>query len=149
MKYTQAEYGRIFVMRLEDGDVIHEEVEALARKEEVQRGVLVILGGADTGSKIMVGPEDGGDIRVGMPIMDRVFSAVHETQGCGTLIPDETGNPILHLHLACGRGDESLTGCARAGVVVWRYMEAVLLELRGCESLRVKDPDTGFLMLMP
>ena len=149
MKYSQAEYGRIFVIRLEQGDIIHREVENLARKEGVQRGVLVLLGGADGGSRIVVGPEDGEDIRRGMPIMSRVFSGVHETQGCATLMPDEEGHPILHLHLSCGRGDGSLTGCGRSGVVVWRYMEAVLLEIQGCQSRRVEDPETGFLMLEP
>ncbi|MDY6863052.1 MAG: DUF296 domain-containing protein, partial [Thermodesulfobacteriota bacterium] len=27
MKYSQAKPGRIFVIRLEDGDIIHEEIE--------------------------------------------------------------------------------------------------------------------------
>lgn len=30
MKYSEAKQGRIFVIRLEDGDVIHEEIEKFA-----------------------------------------------------------------------------------------------------------------------
>ncbi len=30
MKYSQARLGRIFVIRLEDGDIIHEELEKFA-----------------------------------------------------------------------------------------------------------------------
>ena len=32
MKYLQGDYGRIFVVRLEDGDVINREIENLAKK---------------------------------------------------------------------------------------------------------------------
>ncbi|MCG8567660.1 MAG: DNA-binding protein [Desulfobacterales bacterium] len=149
MKYSEAEYGRIFVIRLEDGDVIHEEIEALAQGEGVTHGALIIIGGADGGSRLMVGPEDGADVKPAMPIMSRLLEQVHESLGCGTLFPDESGTPILHLHLACGRGDQALAGCSRSGVVTWRYMEAVLLELTGCQAARIIDPETGFYMLSP
>ena len=35
MKYSQAEQGRTFVIRLEDGDVLHEKIEQFARKQFV------------------------------------------------------------------------------------------------------------------
>lgn len=147
MEYTQAEYGRIFIVRMEDGDVIHEEIEALAEKEGVVRGMLFILGGADQGSRVMVGPENGADITPGMPIMSRVFEGVHESVGVGTIFPDASGRPVLHLHMAFGRGDKTVTGCTRSGVVTWRYMEAVVLELTGCRGSRVPDPETEFNLL--
>ena len=149
MQYSQAQYGRIFLIRLEDGDLIPREIETLAKREKVRHGVLFILGGADEGSRLMVGPEDGADIKPGMPIMSRVLDQVHESLGCGTLIPDQTGEPVLHLHLACGRDGKTVAGCARGGVVTWRYMEAVLLELTQCSGQRVVDPETGFGMLQP
>ncbi len=35
MKYSQAKQGRIFIVRLEDGDCLHEEIENLAKNESI------------------------------------------------------------------------------------------------------------------
>lgn len=59
MKYSQVSQGRVFVIRLEDGDIIHEEIEALAEKEAVQAATLTIFLGGDQGGRLVVGPEDG------------------------------------------------------------------------------------------
>jgi predicted DNA-binding protein with PD1-like motif len=129
--------------------VIPGAVEALARERNVRAGALLILGGADEGSRLAVGPEDGDDVRPDMPVMQQVLEGVHEGVGAGTLFPDESGRPVLHLHLASGREASTITGCSRGGVVVWRYMEAVLFELADTAGRRVIDPETGFKMLMP
>jgi len=149
MKYSQATPGRVFVIRLEQGDVVHEEIEKLARAEGITAGYVILIGGADHGSRLAVGPENGEDIRPGLPVMFRELDQVHETVGTGTLFPDETGTPILHVHLACGRDAATITGCIRSGVVVWRYMEAILHELVATRARRETDPETGFKMLVP
>ena len=53
MKYSEARMGRIFTIRLEDGDVVHEAVEKLAGEESIQAGALVILGGGDRTSRLV------------------------------------------------------------------------------------------------
>lgn len=147
MKYSQARQGRIFVVRFEDGDVLHEEIERLAREERIRAAAIVVLGGADTGSRLVVGPEKRGD----RPVNPQELSLdeVHEAAGLGTLFPDEEGRPTLHLHLACGRSDKTVTGCIRLGVRVWQVMEAVLIELLDSTGVRRLDPDTGFTLLDP
>lgn len=35
MKYSEAKQGRIFVIRLEDGDIVHEELERFAREQSM------------------------------------------------------------------------------------------------------------------
>ncbi len=35
MKYTEAKPGRIFILRLEDGDVLHETVERFAVDQSI------------------------------------------------------------------------------------------------------------------
>ncbi len=59
MKYSEAKQGRTFVIRLEDGDVIHEEIEKFAREKSIYAASLIIVGGADEGSKLVVGPREG------------------------------------------------------------------------------------------
>ena len=147
MKYSQAKPGRIFVIRLEDGDIVHEAIESFAREHAIGAAALVILGGADKGSRLVVGPEDGRATPV-IP-MGLMLENVHEAAGVGTLFPDNEGNPVLHLHMACGRNGDTVTGCVRTGVKVWHVMEAVLFELKDSTGVRRPDEATGFKLLQP
>jgi predicted DNA-binding protein with PD1-like motif len=147
MKYSEARLGRIFVIRLEDGDIVHETIEKFAADRNIRAAALIILGGADRGSKIVVGPEEGRATPI-VP-MHRILADVHEVSGVGTLFPDEEGNPVLHMHMACGRQSETVTGCIRTGVKVWQVMEVVLLELTDSTGRRIMDPQTGFKLLVP
>ncbi len=107
-----------------------------------------MLGGADDGSRLVVGPRDGRP-PVGEPIepMERLLDGVHEMAGVGTLFPDETGRSVLHLHAAFGRGDRVSAGCIRRGVTTWVIGEAVVIELTGSGAARRVDPATGFELL--
>jgi predicted DNA-binding protein with PD1-like motif len=51
------------------------------------------------------------------------------------------------MHMACGRQDQTTTGCIRAGVRTWQILEVVLFELVGTSGLRRKDPHLGFSLL--
>ncbi len=147
MKYSETKRGRTFVIRLEDGDVVHEAIERFAREQKIEAAALVIVGGADAESKLVVGPEEGRSKPV-VP-MEHVLDNVYEVAGTGTLFPDEDGNPVLHMHMACGRKDSTVTGCVRRGVKVWHVMEAVLFELIDSTAVRVHDDATGFQLLEP
>lgn len=147
MRFSEARTGRVFVVRLEDGDRLPESIEKLAREQGVERGFLVILGGADDGGRVVVGPEDGA---VAPPVpMIHALAGVHEVAGVGTIFPDAAGRPSLHLHAALGRGDAAVAGCARAGVGVWKVCEVVLVELVGSGARREVDPSMGFALLEP
>ena len=148
MKYSEAKLGRIFVIRLEDGEIVHEEIEAFALEHSIHAASLIILGGADEGSRLVVGPENG---RCAPPVipLERVLDDVREVTGTGTIFPDDEGNPILHLHMACGRNSSTITGCIRQGVRVWHVMEVSLFELTGTSARRLPDAATGFKFLVP
>ena len=145
MRYSSAKLGRALVIRLEDGDVVHECIEEAARAEGIARAAVILLGGADGGSRLVVGPEDGRADPI-VP-MERALHDVHEMVGAGTLFPDEAGRPVLHLHAAFGRDDKVTAGCIRAGVTTWVVGEAVVIELTGSEATRRVDSATGFELL--
>lgn len=147
MKYATATLGRALVVRLEDGDVVHEAIEAAARATGIARAAVILLGGADTGSRVVVGPED--DRAAVIVPMQRVLDAVHEMVGVGTLAPDEAGRPVLHLHAAFGREAQVTAGCVRLGVRTWLVGEAVMIELLDSDAVRRADPHTGFGLLDP
>ena len=148
MRYSQARQGRTFVIRLEDGDIVHESIDLLARREGVRAGHLIILGGADAGSSLVVGPERSRGVSPVTP-MSLDLDDAREVAGVGTLFPDESGTPVLHMHMACGRGPDTMTGCIRGGVKVWDVMEAVLVELLDTDAVRRLEPASGFKLLQP
>lgn len=147
MKYSEAKQGLCYVIRLEDGDILHEEIEHFASQKGIQAAALVVIGGADGGSRLVVGPERG---RVSPVVpMECMLDNVHEAAGVGTIFPDEKGTPRLHMHMACGRKSSTVTGCVRRGVKVWHIMEVVLFELVGTSAVRRLDAETGFELLDP
>ena len=147
MRYSEAKPGRVFILRLEDGEILHEVIEEFALDHNITAAALIIVGGADQGSKLVVGPEDG-EARPVIPL-EHVLDNVHEIAGTGTLFPDEEGNPILHMHAACGRKDATVTGCVRTGVKIWQVAEVILIELVDTKAVRKLDPETGFKLLRP
>ena len=147
MKYSEASQGRVFVIRLEDGDILHEKIERFALEKNIKAASLITVGGADMGSSLITGPGDG-RAEVIVP-MTHELENVHEITGTGTLFPDDEGKPVLHMHIACGRGDKTVTGCVREGVKVWHVMEVILHELLNCSATRQVDKVTGFKLLIP
>lgn len=147
MKHAEAKPGRVFVIRLEDGDILHECLEQFAVEHGIRAGTLIAVGGADAGSRLVVGPQDGRATTI-VP-MEQILAKVAEVTGTGTLFPDESGRPVLHMHLACGRESRTVTGCVRRGVKTWQVMEVILFELTDCPAARRLDPVTGFALLQP
>jgi predicted DNA-binding protein with PD1-like motif len=147
MKYSEARHGRIFIIRLEDGDIFHEEIERFARQKGIAQAYLNVVGGADKESRLVVGPEESRACPVN-PMVHELYDA-HEVVGTGTLFPDDAGNPIVHLHMACGREENTVTGCVRNGVKVWHVMEVILVELLDSKATRMPDKATGFKLLVP
>lgn len=147
MKYSQARQGRIFILRLEDGEIVHEVLEKFAVEQKIAAAALVILGGADDGSRLVVGPKE--DRVLPLEPMERVLENAHEVTGTGTLFPDQAGHPLLHMHMACGRQDKTTTGCIRAGVKVWRVMEVIVFELLDSTARRVVEAPLGIKLLQP
>lgn len=147
MKFSECKPGRIFVLCLENGDIVHEEIEQFASDHSIAAASLIIIGGADKGSKLIVGPEQENENGIPATSLEYVLENVHEIAGAGTLFPDDQGNPGLHLHMACGRKSSTRTGCIRRGVRVWHIMEVILFELLESKGKRVFDPETGFTLL--
>src|SRR5660397_8089 len=101
MRYTEGTIGRVFILRLEEGEVLNDTIEAFARDQGVVRAFVSFLGGSADGSRVVVGPDA---VRT-----DTIVPLVHELAGhrevlaLGTLIPNQASDPVLHMHAATGR----------------------------------------------
>jgi uncharacterized protein len=147
MKASEGKVGRIFFIRLEDRDPMPATLEDFAHKNNVLRGMAILVGGVGKGSTIVVGPRDGNALPVD-PML-HTLADVHEIAGVGTLAPDEEGMPRLHMHATLGRNGTAVAGCIRPGIETWKLGEIILLEMTGNTAKRVKDKSTGFSMLEP
>lgn len=147
MKVSEGKTGRIFIIRLEDGDKMPEAIEQFAIKNNVSHGMCILVGGIKSDGKIIIGPEEDDALPV-VPMLHQL-SGVHEVAGVGTLAPDEQGKPTLHMHAALGREGETRTGCIRPGIEVWKLGEVILLEITDNSAKRVADPKTEINLLEP
>ncbi|MBQ8179317.1 MAG: DNA-binding protein [Candidatus Methanomethylophilaceae archaeon] len=139
MRSAEMREGRVFVLTLEEGEVLHESVEAFCRRNGVSYATVIAVGGAAPGSEFVVGPT----VPVGDEIEPLTFTLgdPHELTGTGTVFPDTDGVPVLHMHGSVGREGRSSTGCFRRNMVVWLTMEVVVRELVGSGPVRSEsDP---------
>ena len=144
MKATEGSIGRVFVVRLEDGDVVPDCLEAFAREKDIKTAQVVLIGGIG-GGEVVVGPRRSDEMPPD-PVLLPVDGA-HEVAGVGIIIPDRDGNPVLHIHAALGRGGRTLTGCLRPGVTTWLVGEAIIYEITGVDARRLPDEKSGFNLL--
>jgi uncharacterized protein len=145
MQYTEGALGRVFALRLEQGERMPDVLEQFAAEQGLQSAFALMVGGVDEGSRLVVGPEDG-KARPVQPMVREVYG-VSEVAAVGLIFPDETGQPRLHMHAACGREGRTVTGCIRAGVVTWQVLELLVVEITGLNAARRPDAATGFSLL--
>lgn len=130
MKATEGQVGRVFVMRLEDGDVIPGCIERFAEEKGISVGHAIMLGSVGAG-QVVAGP-------VLIPV-----EGEHEVLGLGVIAPGDDGKPMLHMHGALGLSGHTLTGCTRPGVTISAMAEVVIYEILGTRVARLTDKETG------
>ena len=146
MKHSEGRVGRVFILRLEDGDEVPSCIERFAAEHDIRLATVTLIGGIGSG-KVVVGPRDA-ESRPIEPVLHPV-EAPHEVLGVGLIAPGPDGEPMLHIHGALGRGENTVTGCLRPGVETWLVGEAVVTEILGSPAARATDDGTGLALLEP
>jgi len=144
MKACEGQLGRVFVIRLEDGDVIPTCIESFAEEKKISVGQVLIIGGIGSG-QVVVGPRYSDEMPPEPMLLP--LDGAHEVVGVGIIAPSEQGKPALHMHAALGRSGKTTTGCLRPGVNTWIVGEVIICEIVGTNAARVLDNDTGFELL--
>jgi len=144
MKAIEGKIGRIFVIRLEDGDMLPGTLEKFAEKKRIKNGFVLLVGGIGSG-QIVVGPRYSDEMPPD-PVLLPIDGA-HEVVAVGILAPGEAGRIVLHIHGSLGRSGQTKTGCLRPGVSTWLVGEAIMYEIMGVNVRRIKDKESGFELL--
>ena len=146
MKASVGHVGRVFVIRLEDGDVVPSCIEDFAAENGISVAHAVLIGGIGKG-QVVVGPRDSNAATPDPMLLP--LDGAHEVVGVGVLAPGQDGKPNLHIHASLGRSGQTMTGCLRPGVTTWLVGEVILYEIVGAKAARVKDAASGLPLLEP
>jgi predicted DNA-binding protein with PD1-like motif len=137
MQYTEGQIGRVFVVRIDDGEDMLISLHQFVNDKSIQAGSILFLGALMSG-RMVTGPED--------PVIPPVphfvlFEGGWEVFGVGTIYPGE-GGPHIHYHASVGRSGHALTGCLREKAITYLIVEAVIMEFNGLSARREFDKRT-------
>lgn len=134
MQYTQANIGRIFVVKFDAEEDIITELKDLIRKENMQAGVIHLIG-ALTNTDAVVGPKEK---EYPPDPQWWNFSDVKEIIGLGIFAWDGD-EPKIHLHAGFGNKKETKLGCIRTKAEVYLTIEGVIQEFIDTNITRKLD----------
>ncbi len=134
MQYTEGQIGRVFVVRIDDGEDMLVSLRQFITEKNIQAGSIHFLGALMNG-RMVTGPEE--------PVIPPVphfvmFEGGWEVFGVGTIYPGE-GGPHIHYHGSVGRSGHALTGCIREKATAYLIVEAVIMEFCGLSARREFD----------
>jgi uncharacterized protein len=137
MQYSEGQIGRIFVVRIDDGEDLLHTLRQFILDKGVLAGSVIFLGALMEG-KMVTGPEE--------PVIPPIphylfFEGGWEVFGVGTIYPGE-GGPAIHYHASVGRAGHALTGCLREKAVTYLIVEAVIYEITGLSARHEFDEKT-------
>jgi len=137
MQYTEGQIGRIFVVRIDDGEDMLVSLRQFVLDKGIQSGSITFLGALMNG-RMVTGPEE--------PVIPPVphfvmFDGGWEVFGVGTIYPGE-GGPHIHYHASVGRSGHALTGCLREKATTYLIIEVVIMEFTGLKARREFDQKT-------
>ena len=137
MQYTEGQLGRVFVVRIDDGEDMLISLRQFIVDKGIQAGSIHFLGALMNG-RMVTGPEE--------PVIPPVphfvmFEGGWEVFGIGTIYPGESG-PQIHYHASVGRSGHALTGCLREQAIAYLIVEAVIMEFTGLTARHEFDQKT-------
>jgi uncharacterized protein len=142
MQYSEGSLGRVFVLRMDDGEDMLESLKKFVKEKCIESGMMLFLGAMKDG-RAVTGPEK--------PVIPPIphfetFDSAWEVFGMATIYPSTEG-PKIHMHSSMGRGRAALVGCIRGKASVYLIVEAVLIEFKGLGARRELDKRTGLYLL--
>ena len=137
MQYSEGQIGRVFVVRIDDGEDMLQSLRQFVLDKNVLTGSILFLGALMNG-RMVTGPEE--------PVIPPVphfvmFEGGWEVFGVGTVYPGE-GGPHIHFHATVGRSGHALTGCLRENARTYLIVEAIITEYTGLAARREFDEKT-------
>ncbi len=142
MKYQVGKTARVVVARFEDGEDALENINGIAKRENIRNAVFYLIGGIRQG-RVVVGPEK--EELPPKPVWKEIEES-HEVLGTGTIFRQDD-EPKIHFHGAFGKKDMVKVGCLRGTSKTFLVLEAVIIEIEGIDARREFDQASGLTLL--
>lgn len=142
MEYTQAQPGRIFIIKFEHGDDLLLSLQRFIHQEKIKTAMIQLMGAMQR-AELVTGPKQPTVPPV--PQWETIQDG-WETIGLGTVFSDHKGVHI-HLHGAFGKGKKTRLGCLRKSSSVFLVIEAIVTELKQSRAHKKFDPQSGLSLL--
>ncbi|OQX06735.1 MAG: DNA-binding protein [Desulfobulbaceae bacterium A2] len=139
MDYRSGNLGRVFLLRLDDGDDLHACLRELIAREKIESGWFQVFGGLRR-AEVVTGPRE--PVAPPEPVWHTMDEA-REILGLGSVY-SEGDEPRIHLHAAMGHHGDTLTACVRKDAQVYLVLEVLFYELTGFTVIRPWNPEWGF-----
>ena len=139
MEYQAGNMGRVFYIRLDDGEDLHASIKEIAGKENIRCAWFQFFGGLKSAG-VVIGPKE--------PVMppDPVWASLRDAReilGTGTIFLDNE-KPVIHIHAALGHHGETVTGCVRKDSIIYLVTELIIQEITGIDVTRPWFAEGGF-----
>ena len=144
MQYSEGNLGRVFVLRMDDGEDLIASLQRFVQEKRIESGMALFIGALRDG-RVVTGPEAEAAIIPPTPHFED-FESAWEVFGMATIYPSKEG-PKMHIHSGMGRGREALLGCIRDKAEVYLIVEAVLFEICGLVAERAWDEKMQLYLL--
>ena len=140
MKSVESSIGRVIVARLMPGEDLLDSVKELVKKHDIKAGLVNIIGALN---KITLGYFDieKKDYNV------KTFEDDFELVSCMGNISYKEGEPIVHLHIALGRGDYGIIGGHLSQPSIISITAEIYIYEINIKLERATDPDTNLSLL--
>jgi predicted DNA-binding protein with PD1-like motif len=142
MDYRKGSIKRVFVVRIDHGEDLLEELSWLAREEEIRSAFFTILG-AMGAAKLVTGPKEKS-----LPPEPgwSAFDDAREILGTGNIYW-EKDTPEIHFHSVAGNSKGIITGCLRKKAEAFMVLEIFIIET-DIRAERKVNESIGFSPIM-
>lgn len=137
MDYRKGSIGRVFAVRMDNGDDVLNELSGLAVKENIKSAFFMMLGAMDR-AELVTGPKEKA-----IPPVEvwSAFNDVRQIIGVGNIIR-ENNTPKIHLHAVAGSSKEMIMGCVRKTTQAFMYLDICIIEM-DIPAERIYDKNMG------
>jgi predicted DNA-binding protein with PD1-like motif len=144
MHYTEAKLGRVFYLRIDDGEDLLSSLQQFVTEKNISAGFVHLIGALREGS-IVTGPKE--PVLPPDPLYQH-YGNCWEVIGFATITSGKE-QPHIHIHASIGKGSHAITGCLREKANAYIIVEAVIIEMTGADIFRQKDTRTGLELPKP
>ena len=140
MKSIETDIGRVIVARLYPGEDVLDSITKLVKEHQIKAGLINLIGALN---KITIGYYDIDSKQYNLKTLNEDVELI----SCMGNVSYKDEEPLIHLHIALGRGDYSIIGGHLSQPSIISVTAEVYIYEIAQKLKRSVDPDTNLSLL--